>query len=124
VIVGAICVMVGGLVLCRLVAWWLRMRRTTVTITNQSCILESGIFSRRAIAIDLPTVTDVQVKQGLLGRLLNVGDLVVSHDNGKMQQVILMAVPAPKKIADRIHEGRLSFDDGLNAEVAAAGHQV
>ena len=63
------------------------------------------------------------MKQSLLGRLLNVGDLVLSHDKGEMQQVTLMAVPAPKKIADRIYQGRLSSDNGLAAGAAAA-HQV
>ena len=120
---GIACLTLGALVLCRLIAWWLRMRRTTMTLTRQSCVLESGIFSRQGIAIDLPSVTDVQVKQGLLGRLLNVGDLVVSHDNGEMQQVVLMAVPAPGKIADRLHQGRSSSHHGLDTAVAAS-HRV
>jgi hypothetical protein len=121
---GAACVTLAGFVLCRLVVWWLRMRRTTVTVTNQSCVLESGIFSRQAMAIDLPAVTDIQVKQSLLNRLLNVGDLVASHDNGEMQQVVLMAVPAPKKIADRLHQGQLSADDGLHIGIAAGRQHV
>jgi hypothetical protein len=119
-LLGALSLIVGGLVLCRLVVWWLRMRRTRVTLTNESCVLQCGIFSRQAMAIELPNVRDIQVKQSLLGRLLNVGDLVLSYDKGEMQQVTLMAVPAPKNLADRIHQRRLSSADGLAAGAVAA----
>jgi PH (Pleckstrin Homology) domain-containing protein len=91
-----------GYALYRLIPWWLRMRHTTVTITNKRCVVEAGLFSKQAENYALDHVTDVQVSQSLLSRYLNVGDIVLSSDNGGKKQIMLMAIPDPERVAEHI----------------------
>ncbi|MBM4071305.1 MAG: PH domain-containing protein [Planctomycetes bacterium] len=91
-----------GYALYRLIPWWLRMRHTTVTITTKRCMVEAGVFSKESEVYPLEHVTDVQVSQGLLSRFLNVGDIVLLSNDGERKQVMLMAVPDPKRVAEHI----------------------
>lgn len=91
-----------GYGLYRIVPWWLRMRHTTLTITTKRCMVEAGVFAKEAENYALEHITDVQVNQGLLSRFLNVGDIVLSSDDGGKKQVMLMAVPDPERVAEHI----------------------
>jgi hypothetical protein len=88
--------------LYRLLAWWLRVKSTSVTLTNQRCLLQMGLFRKRAAEVQLEHVTDVQVRQSLFGRILNVGDVVLVSDEGEMKQVLLLGVPDPRSFAEKI----------------------
>lgn len=88
-----------GFALYRLVPWWLRMRHTTLTITNKRCLVEAGVFSKESQAFSLDNVRDIQVNQGLMSRFLNVGDIILSSNEGENKQVVLMAVPDPGRVA-------------------------
>lgn len=90
--------------LYRLIPWWLRMRHTTLTITTRRCLVETGLFSKKAEAFPFDHLTDVHVNQGLLSRFLNVGDIVLSSNHGDSKQVVLMAVPDPDRVAGRMRE--------------------
>jgi membrane protein YdbS with pleckstrin-like domain len=97
-------VVVLALTLIRFIPWWLRMRNTTVTITNRRCILESGIIHHEAIEFERNDVIDVQVAQSGLMRLFNVGDLVIRSGVNTRKEVVLMAVPDPLTVASHLRD--------------------
>lgn len=96
----------AGLVALSLLArfglWLLRMRCTTLTITDRRCVIETGVFGRQATEIGRKDVTDVFVAQDPIMRVLDVGDLVIRSDSGAQKEVVLMAVPHPEEVAKKI----------------------
>ncbi len=106
-VVALVCAAVLLLVLWRFVPWWLRMRNTTLTITDRRCVLETGVFHRQATEFDRGDLIDVRVSQGGLMRLFNVGDLVISSDVDARKQFVLMAVPDPATVASHLRDLKL-----------------
>jgi hypothetical protein len=107
-IVAAIAAAILLLVLLRFVPWWLRMRNTTLTITDRRCILETGVFHREATEFDRGDLIDVRVAQTGLMRLFNVGDLVISSDIDARKEFVLMAVPDPATVAEHLRNLKLN----------------
>lgn len=51
---------------------------TELAITNKRIIAKFGIVSRRTIEINLHKIESIQVNQGIFGRLLNYGSIVIA----------------------------------------------
>jgi uncharacterized membrane protein YdbT with pleckstrin-like domain len=103
-VVAVIAAVVLLLAVLRFVPWWLRMRNTTLTITNRRVILETGLWHRAATEFERGALIDVRVAQGGLMRLFNVGDLVISSDVDARKQSVLMAVPDPATVAAHLRD--------------------
>ena len=56
---------------------WFERWTTEVAITNRRIILKRGFIRRDTIEMSVEKVESVDVKQSLLGRLLDYGDIVV-----------------------------------------------
>jgi membrane protein YdbS with pleckstrin-like domain len=80
--------------------WWLRMRSTTLTVTDRRVVIETGLFTHQTTEVARKDVTDVLVAQDPVMRLLGVGDLVIRAHGQK--EVVLMAVPHPDEVAHKI----------------------
>jgi len=93
---------VAALLAWRLLAWWLRMSSTTVTITTKRCIVETGALTKESTEVLRSHIADLEVRQNMLMRLLNVGDLVITSSNAGGRKVVLMAVPHPELLADQL----------------------
>ena len=79
-------------------------------LTNRRIVARRGIFIRKTIEISLPKIESVQVHQGIFGRLLNYGTLVVAGTGGSKERI--PDIPRPLKfraaIADAMeHAGPL-----------------
>src|SRR5262249_25149250 len=98
-------VAVSGVVVYRLLLWWLRMRYTTLTITSKRCILESGIFTRQTAELLKNDLADVQIQQNFFQRLVDIGDVVLVSKPGEPQRLVIMAVHSPEVVANQIRAG-------------------
>lgn len=56
----------------------IRYFTTELAITNKRVIAKSGLVSRSTIEINLQRIESIQVHQGVLGRILNFGSIIVS----------------------------------------------
>jgi len=83
-------------------AWWLRMRNTTLVITDRRCIIGTGVLTRQATEVARKDVRDVLVAQDPIMRLLDVGDLVIRTQAGKQKDLVLMAVPHPDLVVQKL----------------------
>jgi membrane protein YdbS with pleckstrin-like domain len=95
----------GGVLLYLLVhvgAWWLRMRNTTLLVTDRRIVVETGLFTRHRTEFALKDVSDVLVAQDPIMRLFDVGDLVIRGDKGGHKEIVLMAVPHPDLVVQKI----------------------
>jgi hypothetical protein len=86
----------------RAVGWWLQMYNTTLTITDRRCIIQTGVFSRQATEFARKDITNLHISQDGLMRLLDVGDLIIHTNTGEQHEVVLMAVPHPEIVAQKI----------------------
>ena len=62
---------------------------TELAVTNRRVIAKFGFFRRHTVTLDHADVRGFYVDQGLLGRLLNFGTVIVT-DSGSMQTQIPM----------------------------------
>lgn len=72
---------------------WVEHRTTELAITSKRIIVKRGLVRRDTIEINLVKVESLQVEQGLIGRLLNFGDIIVSAGGGPMAPVVNIAAP-------------------------------
>jgi uncharacterized membrane protein YdbT with pleckstrin-like domain len=64
--------------LCLLVWPFIARRSTELAITDKRLIAKYGVISTQSIEIRFDKIETVRVKQGLLGRMFNYGDIVVT----------------------------------------------
>lgn len=65
-----------GLVLLAIA--WINLRSTELGVTSKRVIMKTGFISRRTVELNLQKVESVQVDQGLVGRVLNYGTIVIA----------------------------------------------
>jgi uncharacterized membrane protein YdbT with pleckstrin-like domain len=85
-----------------LVTWPLLVRATTeLVLTNRRVIAKFGVISRDTVEINIKKIESIRVKQGIFGRILGYGDVVVGGSGATH-------APVPR-IADPL-EYRRAFD--------------
>ncbi len=62
-------------------------RNIELALTNNRVMAKSGVFRRTTIEMNLNRVESVQIHQGLLGRILNYGSLVVSGAGNPQERI-------------------------------------
>jgi uncharacterized membrane protein YdbT with pleckstrin-like domain len=80
-----------GLVL--LLVAWINVKSTELGVTNKRVIVKTGFISRRTVELNLQKVESVQVDQGLLGRMLNFGTVVIAGGGNPFAPVAGIADP-------------------------------
>lgn len=78
ILLGIVLLPAFGLGLVFLAWVWIVYKTTEIAITNKRIIAKFGFISRSTIEINLPKVESVQVDQGVLGRMLDYGTIIVS----------------------------------------------
>ncbi len=72
---------------------WIRIRNTEIVVTDRRIIYKTGFLSRRSIEMNLDKVESVVVDQGLLGRLLDYGTVVIRGVGSGLEPVANLASP-------------------------------
>lgn len=86
----------AGLVLLALLlgfAAYLRYRTSEFAVTDRRVIFKQGVLRRSSIELLLSKVEGVQVDQGLVGRLLDYGSIVVTGTGGSKDPFKRIAKP-------------------------------
>jgi uncharacterized membrane protein YdbT with pleckstrin-like domain len=78
IVLGIVLLPLFGLGLVFLAWVWILYKTTEIAITNKRIIAKFGFISRSTIEINLPKVESVQVDQGVMGRMLNYGTIIVA----------------------------------------------
>jgi uncharacterized membrane protein YdbT with pleckstrin-like domain len=94
----------------RLVMALLRIRGTLYTITNQRVMIERGLVSKSLSEIDLRYVDDTQFQQGVLDRILGIGNITLISSDKSTPTYTLHGVPDPRNLRETIrsHAYRIS----------------
>jgi len=104
--VALVLVPVWGLGLLILVPWWIACLGTTLLVTDRRVTLRRGILSRDTSDILLADIRNVQVRQGVLQRLFDVGDLGLSSSGQGGIEIEVAGIPHPRRVAALIDAGR------------------
>jgi uncharacterized membrane protein YdbT with pleckstrin-like domain len=92
--VGYLLVAWGAL---QLLGWWISARFDHLEITGQELVWTHGFLNKQYTETNVASIRTVQVKQSLLQRLLNAGDLIV-FTTGDDPELIIRGLPRPSEI--------------------------
>jgi uncharacterized membrane protein YdbT with pleckstrin-like domain len=85
---------VALLIALTIFAWPLVARKSTeLAITNKRLIAKFGVVSTQSIEIRFDRIETVRVKQSLMGRILNYGDIVVTGTGSTFDPIPNVANP-------------------------------
>lgn len=87
-----------------MVIWWLRSKCTTLTVTDRKVILRKGILSKNLNEVRHEHVRNVQMRQGLLQRLFDVGWIGVSTAGQGGLEIEVDGIPSPGTVKSLIDQ--------------------
>ena len=77
---------------CSVAAWFQRWT-TETDVTNLRVVHKTGFITRKTFEISVDKVASVEVEQGILGRILNYGDVVIENMGNDNQKIETIASP-------------------------------
>ncbi|HEV2008990.1 MAG TPA: PH domain-containing protein, partial [Burkholderiales bacterium] len=80
-----------GLIL--IVVALIRRLTTELVLTDRRIITKSGLISRNTVEMNLAKIESIHVNQGLLGRILDYGDVTVVGTGASLEPLRAIANP-------------------------------
>jgi uncharacterized membrane protein YdbT with pleckstrin-like domain len=78
------------------------LRSHRYKVSNQRILLETGVLSKRIDEVDMRAVEDIEFRQGLLQRLLGIGDIAIIAADKAMGRFRLIGVENPRDVRELI----------------------
>ncbi|XRO75584.1 PH domain-containing protein [Methanocaldococcus sp. 28A] len=101
-ILGALTILIYGLALIFIGIALLKRYYTEYAITNKRVYCRYGILSRKTVESTLDKITNTSISQGILGRLLNYGDLRINTAGSTPYEIVFEGVSNPKYVQSKI----------------------
>lgn len=86
--------------------WWVQSRFTTLTVTDDRTVFQSGLISRETSEVQHDDVRNIQLDQSLLQRLLNVGEIGISSSGQDDLEVVAKRIPNPGRIIELVRQNQ------------------
>ena len=86
--------------------WWLRCLGTKLTVTTERTILRKGLLSKRTNEVFHSDVRNIQVSQGFLQRLFDVGSIGIASSGQSDIEIQVAGMPSPEKVKEIINKHR------------------
>ncbi|MBI3909935.1 MAG: PH domain-containing protein [Armatimonadetes bacterium] len=83
---------------------WIRQRIATYRLFPDRLEVDRGIFTRNIDNLELFRVRDVGLRQGVLGRLMNFGDVYVHSTDSTAPDVHLVGIDDPRGFYQQLRE--------------------
>src|SRR5262249_56933771 len=90
VIVAGLCLAVGLILLAQ---EWFRWWTTEIAVTNRRVIYKTGFIWRDTTEMHMDKVESVEVKQSILGRILDYGDVEIRGVGTGFEPLRMIAAP-------------------------------
>ena len=85
-----------------LIPWWMRTRNTKLKVTNQRVIFKTGILNKHINEIDLPNVSNIQIKQTFMNRIFNAGTIIICSAGTGDIEIEAQGIPDPTQVKELI----------------------
>lgn len=82
--------------------WQLQSWSARLEVTNKRVVFTKGILSKTTVEMLHRTIQDIEIKQSLLDRLLNVGTISIANASEDDDAILLGDVPNPYKVRETI----------------------
>jgi uncharacterized membrane protein YdbT with pleckstrin-like domain len=89
-----------------LAIWWVRTRAVTLTVTGRCTRLQTGLLSRVVKELRHWDVRYIEVSQGFVQRLMNVGTVTISSAAPADAEIVASGIPDPMRVKELINAGR------------------
>lgn len=93
ILLGIILLPVFGIGLYFLISAWLTYTSTELAVTNRRIIAKYGVIRRHAYEMNLDKVESFQVEQGIAGRLLDFGTILVRGTGSSFEPIVGISQP-------------------------------
>jgi uncharacterized membrane protein YdbT with pleckstrin-like domain len=93
IVVGVVLLPAFGIGLIFLAMAYIRYKSTELAVTTKRIIVKYGFVRRQTIEINLNKAESIQVDQGMLGRMLDFGTLVISGTGTSHAPLVGIAEP-------------------------------
>lgn len=81
---------------------WLKRKSTVMRVYAERITLERGLFTKCQREIFLRDIRSIDIDQGVLARMVNIGDLTISSAASVDAAEEIHGIPDPQKIRDLI----------------------
>jgi uncharacterized membrane protein YdbT with pleckstrin-like domain len=75
------------------IAAWIRWYATDIAVTDRRVIYKRGLITRRTIEMNVSKIETVDVDQGVFGRMLDYGDVVIRGTGGTFEPLRFVGQP-------------------------------
>ena len=99
---------------------FLRRSATEMAVTNKRVVVKTGILSRRTYEILLSKVESIHVEEGLLGRMLGYGSVVVRGTGGTPEP--FRQIAHPLELRRQVHH-QIELYEGSTHASSAPNHR-
>lgn len=86
-----LCIIIIGFFL--LLIAWIRSKTTEIAVTNQRLVIKTGLITRHTLEMNLSKVENIGVEQGVIGRMLNYGTIIVVGTGGTREAFTSISKP-------------------------------
>lgn len=90
-----------GIGILILLWWWISTKADKLTIKTDEVVWEHGIISKQYTELSMHSLRSVRVKQSLLQRMLNAGDVEI-YTAGDDPELVIKGLPDPDRIREHI----------------------
>ena len=80
--------------------FWIKRASTEIAVTDRRVILKTGVISRRTVEMNLTRIESVDVRQGIMARLLDFGDVIIRGTGAGLEPI--KGVDAPLEFRRRV----------------------
>ncbi len=95
-----------------------RRFQVVLTVKPDGIALEKGIIGRHSIVIGFKNIRTIQVKQNLMQRILNVGDLLIASSGADNYEIHINNMLHPQEIRDMMQTRERAVAVAIAAAVA------
>lgn len=107
-----ICVAISAVVLLSGFIDYLRWTSEQYVVTDRRVLQVRGIFNKRVIDSSLDKINDVELRQSLLGRMLNFGTLAILTASGEEGANLMDRIEAPIAFKQAMLEAKYNLEQG------------
>ncbi len=107
-----ICVAISAVVLLSGFIDYLRWTSEQYVVTDRRVLQVRGVFNKRVIDSSLEKINDVELRQSLLGRMLNFGTLAILTASGEEGANLMDRIEAPIAFKQAMLEAKYNLEHG------------
>ena len=90
-----------GIGILILLWWWINTKADKLTVKADEIIWEHGLINKQYTELSMNALRSVRMKQSLLQRMLNAGDVKI-YTAGDSPELVIKGLPDPNRIREHI----------------------